>query len=258
MGLTVFAENMGLFHKGSGGFAIAPADVCLTPPPPPTGPIPVPYINNLSAADLVKGSESVKADGESTALEDTSEISTSTGDEAGTQGGNVITYKTKGKGAFMLWSFTVKIEGKGVCRHGDPMGQNGASAPYGCYDMQAVNSFNPPGWVKMGQKCTKKYKRPEPEGRPNAAQKKAISKKKCWWFGCPNPATTPDHQPPLRLAWEMGGCHNETKFKQWAKTAAATPRGHCSDHYKKQGTEVRKLTSQMDKAKTVAKLVLSL
>src|SRR5262245_53094998 len=114
MGLTVFAEKMGFFHKGSSGKGIAPADVCLSPPPPPAGPIPVPYVNVLSAPDLSKGSKTVKIDGEETALEDSSEVSTSTGDEAGTQGGNVITHKTKGKGSFTLWSFVVKVEGKGV------------------------------------------------------------------------------------------------------------------------------------------------
>ena len=126
MGLTVFAENMGLFHKGSGGKAVAPGDVCLTPPPPPAGPLPVPYVNNVSAGDLAKGSKTVKVDGEETALEDASEVTTSVGNEPATQGGNVITHKTKGKGYFTLWSHTVKIEGKGVCRHGDPMGQNAA------------------------------------------------------------------------------------------------------------------------------------
>jgi uncharacterized Zn-binding protein involved in type VI secretion len=138
MGSTVFAEGMGLFHKGSGGKGVAPADTCLTPPPPPGGPAPVPYVNNLSAADLAKGSKTVMIQGEPTALEDQSEIATSTGDEAGTQGGNVITHKTKGKGYFQLWSFAVKIEGKGVCRHGDPMGQNCASLPPGCVDASAV------------------------------------------------------------------------------------------------------------------------
>lgn len=39
MGLSVFAENLGLFHKGSGGKGVAPGDVCLSPPPPPTGPM---------------------------------------------------------------------------------------------------------------------------------------------------------------------------------------------------------------------------
>src|SRR6476620_9766212 len=146
MALTVFAEGMGLFHKGSGGFAVAPGDVCLSPPPPPAPPAPVPYINNLSAGDLDKGSKSVLIDGEQTALEDASEVTTSTGDEAGTQGGNVITHKTKGKGYFSLWSSTVKIESKGVCRHGDPMGQNCASMPYGCLDQSAVTAINAMNW----------------------------------------------------------------------------------------------------------------
>ena len=63
MSLTVFAENMGLFHKNSGGKGIAPADVCLSPPPPPSGPVPVPYVNTLQASDLTKGSKTVKIDG---------------------------------------------------------------------------------------------------------------------------------------------------------------------------------------------------
>ena len=115
MGLTVYAEGMGLFHKGSNGKGIAQADVCLSPPPPPTGPVPVPYVNTLTSSSLSKGSKSVKIDGQPTALEDVSYVSTSNGDEGGTQGGNVVTHKTKGKGYFKLWSFTVKIEDKGVC-----------------------------------------------------------------------------------------------------------------------------------------------
>jgi uncharacterized Zn-binding protein involved in type VI secretion len=124
MSCTVFAENMGLFHKGSGGKGVAPADVCLSPPPPPGGPQPVPYVNNLSASDLANGSQTVKIQGEPTSLEDSSFIALSTGDEGGVQGGNVVTHRIKGKGYFKLWSFTVKVEGKGVCRHGDMMGQN--------------------------------------------------------------------------------------------------------------------------------------
>jgi len=49
--------------------------------------LPVPYVNNLSASDLSKGSTTVKVQGNPTALEDSSEIATSTGDEPGTQGG---------------------------------------------------------------------------------------------------------------------------------------------------------------------------
>src|SRR5437868_2419334 len=111
MGCTVFANSNGLFHKGSGGSGVAFPDVCLSPPPPPAGPVPIPYPNNISAGDLTDGSTTVKADGEPTALKDQSKLSTSTGDEGGTQGGGVITHKTKGKAVATFWSLDVKIEG---------------------------------------------------------------------------------------------------------------------------------------------------
>src|SRR5690242_9181728 len=109
MAITVFAGGMGLFHKDSGGHGEAFPDVCLSPPPPPTGPMPIPYPNNLKASDLTGGSSTVKVDGAETGLEDASSVSTSAGDEGGTQGGNVVTHKTKGKGYFMMWAFDVKI-----------------------------------------------------------------------------------------------------------------------------------------------------
>jgi hypothetical protein len=50
--------------------------------------------------------------------------STSMGDEAGTAGGGVASSKTKGEAEFMMYSFDVKIEGKNVCRLGDPLFHN--------------------------------------------------------------------------------------------------------------------------------------
>ena len=135
MALTVFAEQMGFFHKGSAGIGIAPLDVCLSPPP---GPVPIPYTNVLFAKDLIKGSKTVRIDGEPTFLENYSETSTSIGDEGGTLGGSVVTGVILGKGYFMVWSMTVQIEGLGVCRHGDMMGHNSASAPPSCIDAAAI------------------------------------------------------------------------------------------------------------------------
>jgi uncharacterized Zn-binding protein involved in type VI secretion len=239
MGLTVFAEGMGLFHKGSGGKAIAPGDVCLTPPPPPAGPLPVPYVNLVNASDLAKGSSSVKVDGEPTALEDSSEISTSSGDEAGTQGGNVVTHKTKGKGLFTMWSHTVKIEGKGVCRNGDPTGQNCMTPPYGIVQPSAVTGVGKAKGWKGEDPCNNRYKRPK-EGKPNAAQRKKIKGQKCW--ACKTRyAKVPDHQPPLIIAWYLGGCNDQKKFKQWAKSTDATKRGHCRPCSRKQGGTVSHL-----------------
>jgi len=130
MGITVFAEGLGFFHKGSGGTGKCYPDVCLSPPPPPTGPVPIPYPNNVSASDLTDGSKTVKIDGEETALEDSSYCTTSSGDEGGTQGGGVVSHKTKGTACFTFWSLDVKVEGKGVDRHEDPMLQNcGSQTP---------------------------------------------------------------------------------------------------------------------------------
>lgn len=236
MGLTVYAEGMGLFHKGSGGKGIAPGDVCLTPPPPPAGPLPVPYVNMCNASDLSKGSSTVKIDGEPTALEDKSEVSTSTGNEAATQGGNVVTHKTKGKAVFTMWSHTVKIEGKGVCRHGDPMGQNCATPPVGIVQPSAVTSVGTKKGWDGSEPCKSRYKRPA-EGRINDDQRKAIAGKKCWKCKTRN-ATVPDHQPPLIIAWYLGGCNDVANFKEWAKSTAATPKGHCRRCSGKQGGTV--------------------
>jgi uncharacterized Zn-binding protein involved in type VI secretion len=238
MPTTVFAENMGLFHKGSNGQGIAPGDVCLTPPPPPAGPVPVPYVNVASASDLSKGSTTVKIDGEPTALEDNSECSTSTGDEPGQQGGNVITHKTKGKASFKLWSFTVKIEGKGVCRHGDPMGQNSACDPAGAVDMAALVKFQ----VKFADtsQCKRHYNRSNygPTYGPGS-QDEHVKGKPCWvpvnGAPCGKPGVTADHQPPLIIAWYMGGCHGqgdgpkEQSFRDWAKSKAAV-QPQCAAH----------------------------
>jgi len=231
--LTVFAENMGLFHKGSNGKGIAPGDVCLTPPPPPGGPIPVPYVNVASAGDLTKGSSTVKIDGEPTALEDSSECSTSTGDEPGQQGGNVVTHQTKGKAFFQLWSFTVKIEGKGVCRHGDMMGQNSATPPAGAVDMAALTSFN--ATFPATKPCARHYDRKN--YGPTPAQTQSIKGKPCWVITppkttpCGKPGKTADHQPPLVIAWYKGGCHGKAdgSFKAWATSNAAV-QPQCASH----------------------------
>ncbi len=139
MALTVYAEKMGFWHRGSGGLSVAPIDVCLTPPG-----VPVPYTNVCYAADLIKGSKTVRIDGEPTALEDYSETSTSIGDEGGTAGGSVVTGVIKGKGFFMAWSMTVSVEGRGVARHGDMMGQNSASHPPSSIDAAAVSGHANP------------------------------------------------------------------------------------------------------------------
>lgn len=244
MSLTVFAENMGLFHKGSGGKGVAPGDVCLSPPPPPTGPVPVPYVNALQASDLADGSSTVKIDGEPTALEDASNMATSSGDEAGTQGGNVITHKTKGKGYFKLWSFTVQIEGKGVARHNDPLGQNCGSMPPGAVDFAAITQFQ----LLREQKGDCPPNSYPGNGGTTEAQKKKVRGGPCWQcFGTDSERTdperfTPDHQPPQSRAWYMGGCHaSKAEWKTWVQEPSSVV-PHCKTCSNSQGGKLSHAT----------------
>jgi hypothetical protein len=278
MGNTVFAEAMGFFHQASDGKGIAPGDVCLSPPPPPTGPVPVPYVNMLSASDLSKGSKSVKIEGTPTALENASEVATSSGDEAGTQGGGVVTHKTKGKGVFNLWSFTVKAEGKGVCRHGDPMGQNEMSDPPNCIDASAMVNFKKMLSRKKLNKgpCKRKYNGRKHRPSRKSSQAKKVNGKVCWECQrdlanlqkrLKNGANVKtrvdrlkakirkqktkghymihDHQPPLVVAWKMGGCHmGAAEFKKhFSKPSTVKP--HCTSHQRSQGSRARGYANRM-------------
>ncbi len=109
-----------------GGICFAFPDVCLTPAPPGS-PVPIPYpnIGQLSSADgtastvLVGGSEVVTTD---------SEISSTSGDEAGTSGGVVVSGAQGGPVTFPQGSGTVFAEGNPVVRMFDPTEQNDGNA----------------------------------------------------------------------------------------------------------------------------------
>lgn len=72
------------------------------------------------SSDTSQGTTTVKMDGNPIMVK-TSVFSTSTGDEAGSAGGGVVSNTTKGKAEFMLYSFDVKADGKNVCRLTDIM-----------------------------------------------------------------------------------------------------------------------------------------
>jgi hypothetical protein len=257
MGCTVFADSNGLFHRGSDGKGLAFPDVCLSPPPAPTGPIPVPYPNKAAAADLAEGSTTVSIEGEPTALKDQSYTSTTSGDEGGTQGGGVVTHKTQGKAYFKFWSFDVFIEGLNVDCHSDPMGQNtGSNTINGlCLRSSVVRA----AYQAAGQSdCTEPYSNDEHHDDPNTAQKKQARSewqkngRKCWECGR---AVTfdgadnyhDDHFPPLVVQWYAGGCHQHKQDPQaWKDQCRATRcRPHCEDCSGKQSTAMRKFNAKM-------------
>ena len=111
--MPVFANGRGVAHGGSGGQSIVLPDVCKTPSP--AGPVPIPYPNVGRSADASGGPKSVTIEGKMPMVKGAT-YSTSSGDEAGTAGGGVVSNSTKGPCEFMLYSFDVKFEGKNVCR----------------------------------------------------------------------------------------------------------------------------------------------
>jgi hypothetical protein len=126
MPVSVGVNKMSVVHGSSNGISSAFPDVCKTPSP--GGPIPIPYPNIAQSSDTASGTKKVKCDGESVCVSD-SNFSTSTGDEAGTAGGGVVSNKTKGKAEFVNYSFDVKFEGKGVARAMDLMLHNDKNTP---------------------------------------------------------------------------------------------------------------------------------
>jgi hypothetical protein len=127
MGVTVGVNNLSVVHAGSSGTSIAFPDVCKTPAPPAPF-VPIPYPNIAKSSDTAQGASTVKCDGNPPCVKD-SNFSMSTGDEAGSAGGGMVSSKIKGKAEFVNVSFDVKFEGKGVARAFDPMLHNDKNTP---------------------------------------------------------------------------------------------------------------------------------
>ncbi len=122
MGNEVYANGREISCKSADSRSIcAFPDVCLSPPSPPAGPIPIPYPNTAFASDTTEGSKTVKISGQEVMLKDRSYFKKSTGDEAATQslGMGVVSHKIQGKAYFVSWSMNVKAEGENVVRHLD-------------------------------------------------------------------------------------------------------------------------------------------
>ncbi len=118
--MASFANGRGIAHGGSNGQSLVMPDVCKTPTP--GGPVPIPYPNVGRSADVSKGPKTVTIRGNMPMVKG-AQYQVSSGDEAGTVGG-VVSSSTKGPCEFMNYSFDVKIEGKNVCRLGDPLFHN--------------------------------------------------------------------------------------------------------------------------------------
>jgi uncharacterized protein DUF4150 len=116
-----FANGRGIAHGGSNGQSIVMPDVCKTPAPP-SGTIPIPYPNIGRSADASDGPQTVTIEGNMPMVKG-AKYSKSSGDEAGSAGG-IMSSTNRGECEFMMYSFDVKMEGKNVCRLGDPLFHN--------------------------------------------------------------------------------------------------------------------------------------
>ncbi len=128
MPATVTVNFMTVIHMASTGVSPAFPDVCKTPAPPSPSPVPIPYPNIAMSTDTAQGTKKVKADKQSVALQN-SNFAISTGDEAGSAGGGVISNKIKGKAEFVSFSFNVRFEGKMVPKAFDLMLHNDKNTP---------------------------------------------------------------------------------------------------------------------------------
>jgi hypothetical protein len=144
----VFANGREVLCGASTGQVLAAfPDVCLSPPGPPAGPIPIPYPNFAKAADVANGSRQVFIKGKPLIKRETSYIKKITGDEAATRnfGGSVITHTITGTAWFQSWSPNVYVEGEEVVRHLDLCTTNHTAQAMGSSPPQAaMASMTPP------------------------------------------------------------------------------------------------------------------
>lgn len=170
MSCEVFANDNEIACKAGANKVIAEfPDVCLSPPSPPAGPIPVPYPDTSFSKDMQQGSKTVLIKGKEVMLKDKSYYKSSPlGDEAATNGlgAGVVTHVITGKTYFIAWSMDVKFEGENVDRHMDLMTSNHASpmANTGPTNISAAFVFpsTPPNEGKCP--CCQKRRHPGQEG----------------------------------------------------------------------------------------------
>ena len=134
LGKNVFANGLEVSAKASSNRSIAAMpDVCLSPPGPPAGPVPIPYPNSAFARHTTGGSRTVKIGGQEVGKKNISKYAKSTGNEPATRtfGMGVVTHNITGPMKFAAWSMDVKVEGANVTRFMDLTTHNHANCGNG-------------------------------------------------------------------------------------------------------------------------------
>jgi hypothetical protein len=119
MGSNVFANGREVSASKDDTHVLgAMPDICLSPPSPPAGPIPIPYPNFAQASDTADGSRTVQVGGDQAGLKSSSNFGKCSGDEAATKsfGMSVTDACIQGKTVAQAYSFDVKFEGANATR----------------------------------------------------------------------------------------------------------------------------------------------
>jgi hypothetical protein len=111
--------------KGGGQCVCNAPDVCKTPSP--GGPVPIPYPNIGQVNQASKTATKTKFVGKPVVLKN-SEIPRSSGDEAGTAGGGVVSNVNMDKVTYKKGSSKLKVEGQQCEYHTAMTGHNGSNA----------------------------------------------------------------------------------------------------------------------------------
>ena len=179
MANKVFANGREVSCKAGMGKSIAAfPDVCLSPPTPPAGPVPIPYPVTAMASDTDEGSKNVKISGDPVTLKDQSNFKKCAGDEAATKslGMSVVTHNITGKVFFTSWSMDVKFEGQNAVRHLDMVTHNHMSKPGSTPPWMFADETATPGGADPCKKDRDKQEKAcedyeeDPDGPCNAAK----------------------------------------------------------------------------------------
>lgn len=145
MSKNVFANGNEISAKADGNKSMcAMPDVCLSPPSPPAGPIPIPYPNTSFAKDTSDGTKTVKIGGKEAGIKNKSNYKKSVGNQPATRnfGMGVISHKIEGKLKHAAWSFDVKFEGSNVIRHMDMTTHNHMNSTNGAMTLDTGKMFS--------------------------------------------------------------------------------------------------------------------
>jgi hypothetical protein len=225
MGANVFANGMEISGKASGNQSLAAMpDVCMSPPSPPAGPVPIPYPNTAMASDTTDGTKTVKIGGKEVGMKNSSSYSKSTGDEPATQsfGGNTVSHKIQGPTKFSAWSSDVKLEGANAVRFGDmtthnhsnPQGASGitlnkggasAKKPDSCKEMAKKNDTDRAAMAKASEQKVSGL----PKGSPrNAIARASVGRRRGSMFSASRFKVLDPLCPKKTLKQGLGGTEN--------------------------------------------------